>query len=266
MTDNTTATATATATTTTPSIGIRAWGTLPKQQSRQFDREDLPRLPFMKLNPGFNSVRIISGMGVFYQVRWKGPKSSRSYGDKIRTSWPTYGEECPVKKYLGMEGRERYMVVAIDRADNELKLLDLSQLTAQQIEDILEAKNKKGKHLTPRDFDLSIKFDPKSKTATGYYSVVAEDTEPMSDADLKLIESIGGDEMIEKCLNRQLICPKPETVAKRLRDLGWDGKVVAREEKSGGKGKLEEPAEDDYSFNRPADTEASAETSAAANA
>jgi hypothetical protein len=239
-----------------PSIGIRAWGTLPKQQARQFDREDLPRLPYMKLQTGFNSVRIISGMGVFYQVRWKGPNSKRSYGDKIRTSWPTYGEDCPVKKFIGLEGKERYMVVAIDRADSELKLLDLSQLTAQQIEDILEAKNKKGKHLTPRDFDLSIKFDPKSKTATGYYSVVADDTEPMSEADLKLIESIGGDEIVEKCLARQLICPKPETVEKRLRDLGWDGKVVTKEDtKSGGKAvaKLEEPAEDDYSFNRPAD-------------
>jgi len=248
-----------------PSTGIRAWGTLPKQ-ARQFDNEDLPRLPFMKLNPGFNSVRIISGMGVFYQVRWKGPTSKRSYGDKIRTSWPTYGEDCPVKKFLGLEGRERYMVVAIDRADNELKLLDLSQLTAQQIEDILEAKNKKGKSLTPRDFDLSIKFDPKSKTATGYYSVVAEDTEPMSEADIKLIESIGGDEVIEKCLNRQLICPKPETVAKRLRDLGWDGKVVAKDDSKGKASKFEEPAEDDYSFQRPADSSADEAEAAAVNA
>jgi hypothetical protein len=242
-----------------PSTGIRPWGTLPKQQNRQFDREDLPRLPFMKLQPGFNYLRIISGMGVFYQVRWKGPASKRSYGDKIRTSWPTYGEDCPVKKYLGLEGRERYMVVVIDRADNELKLLDLSQLTAQQIEDILEAKNKKGKNLTPRDFDLSIKFDPKSKTATGYYSVVAEDTEPMSDADLKLIEVIGGDEIIDKCLQRQLVCPKPETVAKRLRDLGWDGNVVPKGDgKEAKASKFEEPVEDDYSFQRPADDEAEA--------
>jgi hypothetical protein len=209
-------------------------------------------------------VRIVSGMGVFYQVRWKGPDSKRSYGDKIRTSWPTYGEDCPVKKYLGMEGRERYMVVAIDRADNQLKLLDLSQLTAQSIEDILESKNKKGKNLTPRDFDISIKFDPKSKTATGYYSVVSEDTEPMSEGDLKLIAEIGGDEIIEKCLGRQLICPKPEKVAERLRALGWDGKVVPKEEgKSAKASKLEEPAEDDYSFQRPADS--SDETEAAAN-
>lgn len=237
-----------------PSIGIRAWGTTPKRQSRQFE-DDLPRLPYMKLNPGFNSVRIISGIGVFYQVRWKGPNSKRSYGDKIRTSWPTY-EDCPVKKYLGLEGRERYMVVVIDRADNELKFLDLSTLTAQQIEDILEAKNKKGKHLTPRDFDLSIKFDPKSKVATGYYSVVAEDTEALSESDLALIERNGGDETVEKCLQRQLVSPKPETVAKRLRDLGWDGGVVpqTKGEDKADKAKFSEPAEDDYSFNSPEDT------------
>jgi hypothetical protein len=247
-----------------PSTGIRAWGTLPKQ-NRKYDDEDLPRLPYMKLLPGFNSVRIVSGMGVFYQVRWKGPDSKRSYGDKVRTSWPTYGEDCPVKKYLGLTGRERYMVVAIDRADNQLKLLDLSQLTAQSIEDILESKNKKGKNLTPRDFDISIKFDPKSKTATGYYSVVSEDTEPMSEGDLKLITEIGGDEIIEKCLGRQLICPKPEKVAERLRSLGWDGTVVPKEDGKSAKGsKLEEPAEDDYSFQRPADS-SDDETETAAN-
>jgi hypothetical protein len=248
-----------------PSIGIRAWGTLPKQQSRQFD-DDLPRLPYMKLNPGFNAVRIVSGLGTFFQARWKGPASKRSYGDKIRTSWPTYGEECPVKKFLGIEGRERYMAVVIDRADNELKLLDFSQLTAHQVEDILEAKNKKGKNLTPRDFDLSIKFDPKSKVATGFYSVVAEDSEPMSEADLKLIDGIGGDEVIEKCLQKQLICPKPETVAKRLRDLGWDGNVVPKEDNKSKGAKLEEPTEDDYSFNVPAsDAEAVEADTAAAN-
>lgn len=261
MTDTTTTTE------NTPSIGIRPWGTLPKQQARQFDREELPRLPFMKLQKGFNSVRIVTGMGVFYQLRIKLPNSKRSFGDKVRTAWPTYQDDCPVKKYFGKEGRERYMVVAIDRADQALKLLDLSQLTAQQVEDILEAKNKKGKHLTPRDFDLSIKFDPQSKTATGYYSVVAEDTEPMSEADLKLIEEIGGDEVIDKCLHRQLICPKPETVEKRLRDLGWDGKPVPVEIKSSKGSKLEEPDEDDYSFQRPADSaDDEADAGEAANA
>lgn len=249
--------------TNTPSIGIRAWGTLPKKQTSNFVREELPRLPFMKLVSGLNYVRIVSGMGVFYQVRWKGPKSKKSYGDKIRTAWPTYGDDCPVKKFLGKEGRERYMAVVIDRADNALKYLELSQLTAQSIQDILESKNaknvKKGVNITvtPRDFDISIKFDPNSTSATGFYSVVGDDYEPMSAADLALIETIGGEEVIDKCLNRQLACPKPEAVAKRLTDLGWDGKEVlpeTKEAKGATKTKFVDPVEDDYSFNRPADS------------
>ena len=95
----------------------------------------------MRLQPGINNVRIVTGIGTFYQVRWKGPNSKRSYGDKIRTSFPTYGDDCPVKKYLGLEGKERYMVIVIDRADGELKLLDVSSLTAESIETNLEVKN-----------------------------------------------------------------------------------------------------------------------------
>lgn len=235
-----------------PSVGIRAWGTTPKRH-RQFD-DDLPRLPFMRLQPGINNVRIVSGIGEYYQVRWKSPNSKRAYGDRVRTSYPTY-DNCPVKEYLGLEGKSRYMVVVIDRADNELKLLDLSQLTAEQIETNLEVKNSmrpEGQKVTPRDFDVSIKFDPKSKTATGFYSVVAHDSIPMTEADHNLISDAGGDEVLEKVLGRQILCPKPETVIERLKKLGWDGKKVVKEDEANAQGTLESPEEDDYSFQRPA--------------
>ncbi len=250
---------------TKPSVGIRPWGTTPKK-TRQFD-DDLPRLNYMKLQPGINNVRIVTGIGTYYQVRWKGPKSKRPYGDRIRTSWPTY-EDCPVKKYLGLEGKERYMVVCIDRADKKdpLKLLDVSPLTAEQIETNLEVKNSmrpEGQKVTPRDFDISIKFDPKAKKATGFYSVVAHDTMPMSEEDLALVEDIGGEEVLDKILHRQLLCPKPETVIKRLKeDLGWDGKSIVKTEEKG-EAELEEPDEDDYAFKAPADSEDSSEEAAA---
>lgn len=251
---------------TKPSVGIRPWGTTPKK-TRRFD-DDIPRLNYMRLQPGINNVRILTGMGTYYQVRWKGPKSKRAYGDRIRTSYPTY-EDCPVKNLLGLEPKERYMVVVIDRADNEdpLKLMDVSPLTAEQIETNLEVKNSMrpdGQKVTPRDFDISIKFDPKAKKATGFYSVVAHDTIPMSEEDLALIEDIGGEEMLDKILQRQLICPKPETVIKRLKeDLGWDGKPLVKEAKS--EKKLEEPDEEDYSFKRPADSEDDSDEAEAAN-
>jgi hypothetical protein len=234
-----------------PSVGIRPWGSTPKK-NRSFD-DDLPRLPYMKLKKGINNVRILTGIGTYYQARWKGPKSKRAFGDRIRTSFPTY-EDCPVKKYLGLEGKERYMVVVIDRSEGDLKLLDVSPLTKEQIETNLEVKNsmRPGQTVTPRDFDISIKFDPNSKTATNFYSVVAHDSSPISEEDLALIEDVGGQDVLDKVLNKQLICPKPETVLKRMKeDLGWDGQEVASASTKSEAKPLEEPEEDDYSFNTP---------------
>jgi hypothetical protein len=245
-----------------PSVGIRPWGTTPKHQGRQFDN-DLPRLPYMRMQPGINTIRILTGIGGYSQVKWKGPKSKGKFGDRVRTAYPAVQlEECPVYKYLGLEGKERNMVVAIDRNDKEepLKLVDLSQLTSEQIETNLEVKNsmrKEGQKVSPRDFDISIKFDPKSKVATGFYSVVAGDVCPLDDEDLKLIEDVGGQEILDKVLQRALVCPKPETVEKRLRELGWDGSVQKKTEAKGeAPAPLEEPEEDDYSFQRPTEGEA----------
>lgn len=243
----------------TPSVGIRAWGAN-SSRPRQYD-DDLPRLPFMKLQPGINNVRIVSNIGTYFQARWKGPLSKRSYGDRIRTSYPTYGEDCPVKKYLGLTGKERHFVVVIDRADGELKILDLSQLTAEQVETNLEVKNSvrpKGQKVTPRDFDISIKFDPKSKTATGFYSVVAHDTLPMSEKDLGLIEDVGGEDILDKVIQRQIVSPKPETVEKRLKALGWVKPEAGAETGTASTetaSSLEEPEEDDYSFQQPVEGE-----------
>ncbi len=242
-----------------PFVGIRPFGTTTKRQDRQFD-SDLPRIPYMRMQPGINTIRILTGIGGYSQVKWKGPKSKGKFGDRVRTAYPAVPlEECPVYKYLGLEGKERNMVIAIDRNDKEepLKLVDISQLTAEQIETNLEVKNsmrKDGNKVTPRDFDISIKFDPKSKVATGFYSVVAGDVCPLDEEDLKLIEDAGGQDILDKVLNRALICPKPETVEKRLREMGWDGTVQKKAESKGeASAPLEEPEEDDYSFQRPAD-------------
>jgi hypothetical protein len=241
-----------------PAVGIKPWGNAVK--TVQYD-DDLPRLEYMRLVQGINNVRIVTGLGTYYVARWKdAPKSKRQFGEKIRTSFPTY-EDCPVKKYLGLEGKERYMVLVIDRADNVLKILDMASSTASDVETALEVKNQNrpaDKKVTPRDFDLSIKFNPKSKKPNEFYSVVAHDTMPMSDDDLAIIEDIGGQDVLDKILNRQLLCPKPETVEKKMRELGWDGGVVTsvpvnKEEEVETKDGLEKPEDDDYSFNKTAE-------------
>ena len=72
----------------------------------------------------------------------------------------------------------------------------------------------------------------------------------MTKKDFALIEEAGGQEIVDKVLGLQILCPKPEKVIERLKVLGWDGKpVVKADAKSAAK--LEEPEEDDYSFKRP---------------
>jgi hypothetical protein len=245
-----------------PSVGVRAWGTSPKR-NRSFPNDDLPRLPWLKMKNGLNDLRIVTGTGVYYQVRWKAPLSKRPFGERLRTAYPTY-PDCPIKNELKLVPKERYIVVVIDRFDNQLKLFDFGELVLEQIENAMEAKNtyrKDGTKVTPRDFDVSIKFDPKSKTPSNMYNVVAQDTEPMSQDDLDLITDVGGEEVLDKIIKKQLICPKPETVRKRLLELGWDGKaapaptkyskVVVPAPVEATVTTYEEPSEDDYSFENP---------------
>jgi hypothetical protein len=238
---------------TVASIGIKPWGTT-TQKRNNYDNDDTKRLSFLKLNPGLNEMRIVTNPGQYYQARYKSPTSKKPYGDRVRTSYPTY-DDCPVKNDLGIKPQPRFMVVVIDRADNSLKLFDMASSVAEGVENSLEAKNaslvKKGKPpIQPNGFDISVKFNPKSDKPAGFYSVVAGDTEPLSAEDLALIADCGGDEGLEKIVQRQIICPKRETVVKRLMDLGWDGKPVDKnaEESAKGEGSLAAPEEDDYAF------------------
>src|SRR5271157_4726332 len=188
---------------TLPSVGIRAWGTPPPQQ-RKFD-DNLPQIPFLKFKAGSNKMRVVSNLSDYFQARFKFPLSKMSFGDRIRTSYPTY-PNCPVLEFLGLEGKARSYVVVIDRTDQQLKIADISSLTVEQIETNVAVKNEdreEGSKISPRDFDITIKFNPKSTKPTGFYTVVAHDCSPMSAKDLALVEEIGGQEVLEKILTRK---------------------------------------------------------------
>jgi len=247
-----------------PTIGVKPWGSSPSK-NRKYDDDDTPRLPFMKLNPspGINDLRIVSDYATYYQARYKGPESKKSYGDKVRTAWPTY-DDCPVFNDLGIQPKERFFVVVVDRSDNQLKILDMSVLVKDQIEtnlNVINQRRKDGEKITPRHFEISLSFDPKAKKATGFYNVVIVETSPPSEEDLALVNDIGGEEVLTKILNRQSMCYKREAVVKRLMGLGWDGKPVVQETEETG-ASHEEPAEDDYTF---PNAEAGSEEPSAAN-
>ena len=251
----------------TPTIGIKAWGTTKPKQRQQFDKEEIPRLGYMKFQPGeMAELRVLTGFGTYYQARVKLPQSRSPFGDRVATAWPTY-DDCPVKNDLGLEPKERFKVIAIDRKTNELKIVDLNGLTQEQLESHLETKNKRradGDKVTPRDFDISVKFDPKSSTPVGFYTISTFDNEPLSEEDFALISDVGGEEMLDKILNRALLCPKSEWVRETLKKKGWDGKPVTEDSEAKTEEAHKAPVDDDYSFQAPAD-DAEPEVAAASN-
>jgi hypothetical protein len=236
-------------------VGIRKWGTKPATNNYSRDREDLPRLPYLRLMPGLNKLRIVTDPATYYQARYKAPDSKKPYGDRVRSAWPTY-EDCPVKNDLGLEPKPRSMAIVIDRADGCLKLFDMSVLVDEQIEGILEVKNSgrsEDRKVSPRDFDIVVKFNPKAKKATGFYAVVADDSIPMNEEDLALVRDVGGSEVLDKILAVKTACWKPETVRKQLEKLGWKpGQKAAETAEGSSTPTHQEPVDDDYTFDHTA--------------
>lgn len=240
-------------------VGLTTWDSKP---SRKYEREELPRLPYLRLVGGNNIIRIVSPIAAYVQARVKDlPKSKSKFGERLRVSFPTY-RPCPIVDGLGIIPRERYIVLVIDRKDNELKLFDMSSIVKESIISALADKNDgrsdEDTPITANDFDINVRFDPKSKTPSGFYAVIARDVKALSTKENELLAQFPP-ELMEKILIRQTVSPKPETVLKRLEELGWTPnlKVAGDVEEDAvpaepvsGNGELEAPTADDMDFSR----------------
>lgn len=256
-----------------PSVGIKAWGTVPPAtQKKQFvKREDdnLPRLKYMKFKPGISEIRILTDLGITFCARLTLPKSNSKFGDVIRSSWPVY-EDCPIMTEMKVQPKERCTVLAIDRTDSLIKIFDMAPSIYGKVDTLLTVVNKSrknGNHLSPKDFNLSIVYNPDAPSPSDKYSVVPGMPEPLSDEDRQLIkDQVGSEDVLDKILAKQLIVPKPETLKAKLLALGWNGepmpkKVYKDDEKVDTKTKLAEATDDDYDFTKAAAVEGTPEES-----
>ena len=174
------------------------------------------RIQFMKLLSGTNIVRVISNLGAYIYENLVLPGSKAAWGDRIRMS---ADPNDPVRKYFGRDGKERYILLVIDRRENEIKQLDCSPVIKDGLVDILETKNMQSeKTITPIDFDISIKKDSKAATPALVYAVHAFDNAPLLASDLALIEQFGDiDEKLQGCIKS----PTPEQVERKMTNLAW---------------------------------------------
>jgi hypothetical protein len=235
-------------------FGLTTWNEDTNKYSGDFN-SDLPRLPFMRLQDGINLVRIVTMPYKYYQIRYKSPKD-KGFGRRVATAWPAH-QDCPAK-LAGFQPRPRYLVGIIDRADESIKILDMSELVYEQLKKILKTVNatdKSGKEHTASEFDLNINFDSKAKAATNFYQVMKMDSFPMTENDVALVSKLG--DSLHEILTRHSTPPSPETVKKRMEALGWTGEPAPKKEKKDkkeeeGSANLKEAEATDYTFERPA--------------
>jgi hypothetical protein len=243
-------------------VGLTGWGDKNQTGPRE-DREELPRLPFMRLQNGNNVLRIITDPYVYYHIRYKGSKSKGSFGDRVNTAWPTHKEDCPAYNFICKPNKtnpkKRYFVAVVDRRDNEVKIFDMSVLVYEQLQGILaDLKEATSEDHAPTDFDINIRYNSKASSPSGFYHVMGRPVAALSEADVELINGIGSD-VITKILDRQSASPRPDQVQRRLESLGWSPDESSTEEEEASED-LEGAKEDDYSFDKP---DKSAEASAA---
>ena len=237
--------------------GLSSWDKPPVNNQRE-PREDLPRLPFLRLKEGNNIIRIVTAPYVYHMIRFKGPNDKRPYGTRVNSSYPKY-DNCPTEPFWTWNReakkplpKERYLAGVIDRSKEDdgpsIKIYDLSQLVFEQLHNFKEDPE----YGPATTYDINIRFNPKATSPQGYYTVIPRPKVELSEADLNLIEETG--ENLHKVLLRHATPPPVEVTRKRMMDLGWDGKPPVKEEKkSNGKSEQSQEAltsagDDDYEF------------------
>jgi len=228
---------------TTDKFGFTDWSddTGPKGgRAQNTNTDNAERIQFARLEEGNNIFRIITKPARFQMVRFKAAPDEKGFGRRLNVSVPTASD--PAVK-AGFKPKSRWLAGAIDRRDNQVKILDLGVTTYEQ----LKSLNEDIEWGDPGSYDINIRRNSKAGAA-GYYTVLPRGKAPLSPSDCKLKEQ--HQENLEQTLVRLITPPKPEMVLKRMEQMGYKGGVVAVASKPNGS-PLPETTDDDYSFEQP---------------
>lgn len=224
-------------------------------QKRQPRKTFSDRIPYAKLQggkdgkSGNNVYRIITGLHRFIKVSVK-KEGEKGLGQQVRVS--SNLKEDPAIK-LGFKPQDRFLVGVIERATSEVKLLEFGSQIHKQIKSF----NDDVEYGDPQGYDVNIKKD-ENAGASGYYTVVPRPKTPLSDADLKLKESV--QENLEATLIRLSAPNTPEKVQAILdaKDITAENAALPKKpakdssSKQNGRAELQEADDEDYSFDAPA--------------
>jgi hypothetical protein len=244
------------------------------KQTRNFpprEGDDLPKIPFMRLQQGSNYLRIVTIPYKYHFIRYAGPNVKSPFGVRVNCAYPLYDNDPATG--MGYPAKLRYFVGVIDRREGDLKILDMSTVIMEKLQDDLETlEEMDGQEHSPTEFDINVRYNKNASSPGATYNVVRGEKAALSEEDVALINAIG-EETLNKVLLRHATPPKPEVVVKLLEKHGWvEGeKAPPKEDKKDAKKKgdenLSEAKDDDYSFEKPKggdDAEATTEATAEA--
>jgi len=196
--------------------GASEWVVNSNQNSNE--RQDRPKVDYMKLKPGSNELRIITKRHVFnyHKVVIEGDPG---FGYKV---FCTCNDDCPVCKMVpdnfGLRVQEGWYIGVIDRAEKRAKVLEIGKT----VHDKITAYKDHPKYGDPQKYDIDIKKDKNPPTPAKTYDVMALPAEPLSKEDLAMKESFD-----LETLGRMCQPPTAEQVQKRLDKLLAGGKKIA---------------------------------------
>ncbi len=116
-------------------FGLTTWD----NKKPVFNKQDEPRIPFVRLTEGNNILRIITAPAAYWHVRYLDGKSK--FGTRVLVSQKALDDatkpECPAIQ-AGGKPKKRYYAGVIDRTDNRVKLFDMSVLVYESLQGLSE--------------------------------------------------------------------------------------------------------------------------------
>lgn len=210
---------------------MATYGAVSWEQEKKSDTtsngKDFKNFPFVRLTNGDNDLRLITNPYLYRTINYRNRGVPENKGKKLKIAYPGKdGKEVsmaddPALK-AGFSFKSRYYAGVIDRKDNQVKIIDISSSVSTK----LKACASNPKIGDPRGYDVSIVKNDKG-SPTEYYNVVNYSKEPLSDEDQAMVDAAMPD--LIAALERLSAPLDPETLLKKMEDLGYTGGVVSDE-------------------------------------
>ena len=171
------------------------WESSWQQLTESFANEDGPRVPFMKLQPGKNVIRIASNPSKIYQ-HWE-----KTFDGKLRKV-TCIGKECPLCA-IGHQPSARYQLKILDKLDPDdpqAKVLETGAAVIRQISNYANDED----YGNPLEYDIKIQKEGIGRE-TRYSVTASPHKRPLSDREKLLIDQLPDIQDINKELTKEQI-------------------------------------------------------------